>query len=405
MQRSKFFTATLLAVILGFASLAAAQPNFNGGKGLTYVTSAWTLDPGYLTVTGFTRSFGKVGNFATGAVTIWDVSGRVSLNYGLSRHFELVVAPQVYQDTNRGGSGVNLPSDLFVQVKVGSFSSPGSSLAYGALLSTRFPLGKTQNIPFEPYTTQKFSWGVGGMMTYSRDPLYPEEGTSVHVNLGYWNHNDVGAELAAGGPPQTKPGTMSQEILYGVGVRVPKDVFDISAELYGNVFIQTPPTAAYSRENYLYFTPSVTYKPIRWFAFNFGVDIRLLEGEDTTDYTYVSRTLPGSQPNYGSWRVNLGAKFTLLPTSVYKTDERDILMQKAETRRELFEQIIKEQRETEAAESELERIKAERIRAEKELERLRRILEGRAGKTQEGNGTETEKEKDKKKKSDKDDNQ
>ena len=37
---------------------------------------------------------------------------------------------------------------------------------------------------------------------------------------------------------------------------------------------------------------------------------------------------------------------------------------------------IKEQKDTEAAQVELERIKEERIRAEKELERLRRILEG-----------------------------
>ena len=56
--------------------------------------------------------------------------------------------------------------------------------------------------------------------------------------------------------------------------------------------------------------------------------------------------------------------------------ERDLLMQKAQSRRELFEQIIREQDETESAEAELERIRAERIRAEKELERLRRVLEG-----------------------------
>jgi len=54
----------------------------------------------------------------------------------------------------------------------------------------------------------------------------------------------------------------------------------------------------------------------------------------------------------------------------------DVLLQKAKNRRKLFEKIIQEQRVTESAEAELERIKAERVRAEKELERLRRILEG-----------------------------
>ena len=57
-------------------------------------------------------------------------------------------------------------------------------------------------------------------------------------------------------------------------------------------------------------------------------------------------------------------------------------MQKAESRRELFEQIIKEQRETESAEAELERIKEERRKAERELERLRQILEGEARRQQ-----------------------
>jgi chromosome segregation ATPase len=87
-------------------------------------------------------------------------------------------------------------------------------------------------------------------------------------------------------------------------------------------------------------------------------------------------------PNYSTWRINLGAKFTLLPTSVYHTSERDILMQKAESRRELFEQIIRERRETESAEEELERIRDERRKAEQELERLRKILEGEEGQSE-----------------------
>ncbi len=82
-------------------------------------------------------------------------------------------------------------------------------------------------------------------------------------------------------------------------------------------------------------------------------------------------------PNYNTWRVNVGGKFVLLPTSVYRTNERDILMQKAESRRELFEQIIRERRETESAEEELERIREERRKAERELEPLRKILEGK----------------------------
>ncbi|NIV96164.1 hypothetical protein GWN42_26090 [candidate division KSB1 bacterium] len=386
MRGTKLFLVILFAVAIICPANSIGQIKFNGGKGLTYVHSAWTLDQGFLTLSGHSRSFGKVANFPNrSSFTVWDVTGRININYGIGKHFELSAAPVVYQDTNTGGNSVNSPDDLFVSLKIGSFSSPGSSLAYGFLLGTRFPTGDIHNIPFEPYAADNVGFGFMGLVTYSRDPLYPEEGTSVHFNLGYWNHNDVGAELIKGGAPRTEPTSMSQELLYGIGINVPRENFDFSAELYGNVFLQSPPPSAYSRENYLYITPTVTYKPYRWLGFSFGVDVRITNSTDKTLYQGgVGRTLPGSQPNYPAWRVNLGTKFALLPTTVYRRNERDILMQKAQTRRELFEQIIKEQRETEAAESELERIKSERIRAEKELERLRRILEGQAKSETEG---------------------
>ncbi|MFQ5639807.1 MAG: hypothetical protein ACE5IR_17640 [bacterium] len=401
MRRLTYLFVVFFGIALVLPKPSVAQIGYNGGKGLTYVHSAWTLNAGYLLLSGHSRSYGKVGNFPVekgGSTTIWDVSGRISLNYGLGRHFEIALSPTLYQDTNRGGTGISAPDDLFLSLKIGSFSSPGNSLAYGVMLSTRLPTGSEHNIPFETYSTENVALGVMTMLTYSRDPLYPEEGTSVHLNLGYWNHNDVGAELI-NGDSRSKPTSMSQELLYGVGVKLPKDKFDFAAELYGNFFIQRPPTSAFSREDYLYISPSITYKPYRWLGVRFGADFRITNSSDKSLFAdqggLLGRTLPNTQPNYPGWRVNMGTSFTLLPTNVYRRNERDILMQKAQTRRELFEQIIKEQRETEAAESELERIKAERIRAEKELERLRRILEGKSSeKNKENNGTEKKKKKD-----------
>ncbi|MFQ5864611.1 MAG: hypothetical protein ACE5IW_05210 [bacterium] len=359
-----------------------AQINFNGGRGLVYVQSAWTLDQGFLTLRTLTRSFGKVGNFpqpngTTNALTIWDVTGRFSLNYGLGKHIEVAISPIVYGDTNRGGDGINAPDDLFLTVKFGSFNSPGSPVTFGLALNSRFPTGGTHNIPFEPYSSDHVGWGLNALVTYARDPLYPEEATNVHFNLGYWNHNDVGTSLTSRNSPDAEPKSMSQELMYGLGFNIPKDNFNFSVEIYGNKFLQKPPAAAYSREDYVYLSPTVFYKPYRWITMHFGVDFRITKASDKTNYSLVGRNLPDSQPNYPGWRVTLGTKFTLLPTTVYRANERDILMQKAETRRELFEQIIRERKATESAEAELQRIKAERLRAEKELERLRRILEGK----------------------------
>ncbi|NOZ57629.1 MAG: DUF1682 domain-containing protein [Calditrichaeota bacterium] len=117
-------------------------------------------------------------------------------------------------------------------------------------------------------------------------------------------------------------------------------------------------------------------------AFDASVDIRISPDKDETLYGFRGVGKIPDMPNYASWRVNIGMHIILLPTRVYKVSERDILMQKAEERRKLFEKVIREQREAESAEKELERIKAERRKAERELERLRNILEQEAKKKQ-----------------------
>lgn len=374
-------TQKLLILLCGIflvPTLLDAQINFNGSRGLTYVHSAWTVDPGFLTVTSHSRVFGKTANFPDSSISVRNVSGRLNVNYGLNEHFEISVTPLLYQDTNFEGNEVNAPDDLFLSVKAGSFTAHGSKWAYGGLLSLRFPTGYIHNLPLEPYSTNHVSFGLMGLITHATNPVYPEEGTNIHLNLGYWFHNDVGAELIKGNSDVT-PESMSQELLYGFGVRVPGEKVDFSAELFGNIFTSKPPRAAYSRENYVYLAPTFFYKASKWVTLNFGVDVRVTNSDDETLYAPaengVPRIFPDPQPNYAAWRLNLGAKFTLLSSTIYRTHQRDLLMQKAESREELFQQILKEQREAESAEAELERIRTERIRAEQELERLRRILE------------------------------
>jgi hypothetical protein len=359
------FTPSLLALGL------------NGGNGLTYIKSAWNLKPGYLTLYGKTRFFGKVASLAdqASAITFWDVQGAFSINYGISDHIELAISPIMYQDNHKGGTGYNFPDDLFLGLKFGSYNLKGSSLTWAISLDSRFPTAEYHNVPFEPYSAGTIEWGFTGMLTYSRDPLYPDDNLNIHANFGYVNHNDVGQKLSQLSNDDVSVTNMSQQLLYGIGMKIPSSEFDFSVELYGNKFLQKPPRAtAYSLEDYIYLSPGVSYRAYRWLTLNFTTDLRLSSDKDESIYTFSS-PIP-DMPNYPSWRINLGMNIILLPTSVYKLSDKDILMRKAESRRELFEQIIKEQRETESAEEELERIKEERRKAERELERLRRILEG-----------------------------
>ncbi|MBN2011348.1 hypothetical protein JW960_18555 [candidate division KSB1 bacterium] len=371
--------ATLgLLVILLFTPFVFGH-SMNGGIGLNLVRSAWTLKPGYLTLATKTRFFGKVASPISGvAVTFWDVQGAFSLTYGFNEHFEFALTPIMYQDNHKGDKGYNLPDDIFLGVKAGSYKIKNSPFVYGGLIEARLPTAKYHNISFEPYSAGNLSVSIRGLLTYSKDPLYPEDNVNAHLNLGYINHNDVGKKLQDPKIDNYSVINMTQEFVYGLGVNFPTIDFDFFVELFGSTFIRKPPEqTAFSRENFVYFTPGLSFRANRWLSLNVAADLRVSSDNDETTYDY-----PGGGPvapdmaNYPAWRINLGAKIVLLPTSVYKISEKDILIKKAESRRELFEQIIREQRETESAEEELERIKAERRKAERELERLRRILEG-----------------------------
>ncbi|OQX95616.1 hypothetical protein B6I21_04465 [candidate division KSB1 bacterium 4572_119] len=367
----------LIVLVVSLASGLNAN-GLNGGRGLTYVKSAWSLKPGYLTLYGRSQVFGKVASHegASNAVSYWNIQGAFSLNYGVSKHLEFAISPIMYQDTQRGEKRYIMPGDLYMGLKFGSYNIKRSSLTWGISLDTRFPTGKESNIVFEPYSAGTVEWGFTGMLSYSKDPLYPEEELNVDFNIGYLNHNDVGESLSANSANNFNVTSMTQEILYGFGLKIPSSEFDFSVELYGNSFIQKPPKeTAYSIENYFYLTPTISYHAFKWLTFKVGADFRLSSNTDETTYEYISK-FPEALPNYPTWRLNFGVNILLLPTNVFRVSDKDILIRKAENRRELFEQIINEQRETESAEEELDRIKAERKKAERELERLRRILEG-----------------------------
>ena len=379
-----FCGGMLIVLLVGFLPSVFAI-GLNGGNGLTHIKSAWNLKPGYLTLYGRTQFFGKVASpqQAT-AFTYWDVQGAFSLNYGISDHIEFALSPVLYQDTQKGTTGYNLPDDLFLGLKFGSYNLKGTSLTWAVSLDSRFPTAKYHNIPFEPYSAGTIEWGFTGMLTYSKDPLYPEDNLNIHANLGYLNHNDVGQKLSKS-YPTISVANMSQQLFYGIGMKIPNSELDFSVELYGNKFLQQPPSTAFSLEEYMYLTPGINYRAYRWLTLSIATDFRLTPDKDETLANSDSYITP-DMPNYPNWRINLGLSITLLPTSVYKLSDKDILMRKAESRRELFEQIIKEQRETESAEEELERIKEERRKAERELERLRRILEGDLKKKKEDEG-------------------
>lgn len=358
---------------------------FQGGIGLIYVHSSNVLQKGYLDASAGTRYFGKIASFGGGkkAYTLWNVKGYLSFNYGLSEHVELAIAPVIYQDNNRGGGdfskeSVNFPDDLFLGVKFGSFQELESPYVYGGRVMLRIPTARTHNIIYEEYSAGALEVQISGLLSYFSNIKFPDAGWSLHANLGYLNHNDVGQQLTESSEDQS-PQTMSSELLFGFGTLFPAGQFDFSAELNANTFLSRPPKTAYSREYSSYLTGGVYYKPYPWLTIQMGIDIRLISDDDLSEYADEGETELKSPPtsdfpNYPSWRGILGVKWALLPKSLRMSDEEE-LRRKTRDRRSILERIIEDEKDTEDAEEELSRIKNERQRVEQELERLRRLLE------------------------------
>ena len=365
------------AVLLGCTS-GYGSTRF-GGKGLIYVNSAKVLKQGNLWFFGGTRFFGKVATGAS-AYTLWNVQGFSSLNYGINKNLEFGISPIFYQDTNSGDGNVldgkgNAPDDMYIHFKIGSIGAEESPYFFGAHLYTRIPTGKDHNIIYEPYSAGTVEVGITGLASYYSNTVFPDEGWSLHANLGYLNHNDVGEELTSNAS-DPKPQSMSTEFLAGIGFRYPAGTFDFSLELNARTFLTKPPVTAYSREYCSYLTYGIYYKPYQWITFEMGVDIRLMSGEESSDWETTSLDAPPANfPNYPSWRGLLGVKLAILPTSLYASKEKAQVEKKTEAQKQLLQRMMDDQINTKNADDQLLKIKAEREKVEKELERLRKLLE------------------------------
>jgi len=372
----------------------------HGGKGLIYLHSARLIPVGHLEFYGGTRYFGKVAQFgATGkALTVWNVQVFSTFNIGVGSHFELAISPILYQDTHNSKGNIldgkaNFPDDLLLGLKLGSFGAMESPFLFGGMLHARVPTAQTHNIIYEPYSAGALEVGLTGMVSYFSNPIFPDESWSLHGNLGYLNHNDVGRELTDD-PSDPTPQSMSSEILIGLGLYYPAGSFDFSAEINTRFFLVDPPVTAYSRENVAYLTTGIYYKPYQWMTLEMGIDIRLFSEKDrsqySSDFPATSLSPPHAQdfPNYPAWRSILGVKLGILPRNLYSSPEKELLRQRMENRKDVLERMMEGQKQTEDAESELARIRAERKKVEDELRRLRKLLEEEKKKKKKKKGEE-----------------
>ena len=327
------------------------------------------------------RGYSKV--IDEGDFTLYDGTGAFSAHFGFSKFLELGITMLLYQDLNLSQTTINnelyeeqIPDDVILRMKFGGWGIPISSsvfrMAFGLDYRMRTALVR-EDVYLEPYSSDAMEFGVNMLLSLYLNAFYPDESHQIHLNVGYINHNDSGLGVGLF--------NSGQQLNYSLGYVYPTLKFDIHGEIHGCNFIEDPPENIYSREDYLYFAPGLTYKPFYGFNIQFAIEWLILEEENTT----VGRRLPPGYPdNYPPWRVS--GNLVLTPTTAFFTQptfarvseeskRRERLLEKSGLdRRALFEWVTDEDFGKEYIDLELEKIRQERIKAEQELEKLKKEL-------------------------------
>lgn len=362
--------------VLLYGTVFSQPPN--GSRSLTHTQSARTFDSGRLEVHSnmnfFTRASEFIGsgqvpaNF--NAVNYWLVAGNLAITYGILEHFDFTVAPRVYQDTHYKNE-YNLPGDIFLTFKLGSFDFMQRHFYGGLLTNVRLATGEVHNYPFTEYASGATEYGFTGALSYFMDSYLPDRSMNFHLNLGWWNHNEAGVEVYK----NMKATKNSSELQYALGFVYPTDMFDYRLEVFGTSFITQPDEFVYSRENYTYVTPSIRYKAFSWMTMDLGIDIRVSANENTTKGVPDKTPKDMNLPNYAAWRVQMGVNITLLPFVPQRKTTAEIERDQFNKRVEFFQKIVEDRQKAENVQEELDKLKEERKDAEKELEELKQILE------------------------------
>jgi hypothetical protein len=388
----------LFALLMGFLLAAdeAAWPQALfpvSGRGLSSLNAAWVQDRGQFSIKLTGASFYKTARKKQSAaktpefITFWDVQSGLAVHYSVSRRLELSLMQTIYQDTHHDGKGGNLPDDLFLMAKFGSYGGLRSKVKVGFMTGARLPLAKQHNVILEPYSAGSVELGVLGLFSYSKDVLIPENAFNLHLNLGVWHYNDTGKFLIAG-DSESAVLNPSRALFWGAGFAIPSHEFDFTFEIFGRNFMVRPPETAYSREDFAYLAPGVKYHAAYWATLNVNLDFRISADKHAArDIAGLNTPIKSELPSYPGWRARFGARFALNqppPPPGQKPLFVSANGRLTTAHKTLEKQLTEERKKTESAEEELAKIRDDRKRMETMLSRLRNLLN--YGKTEEGTG-------------------
>lgn len=384
---------TILQIILLIISISgmiyAQLPN--GAKTLLHTQTATNFEQGQLQIYSNMNFFTKAGDFIGSAKpqdfssrNYWLVAGNMIFSYGIIDHLDASLGIRLYQDTHYSNE-FNLPDDIFLTVKGGSFPFGEKHFHAAFLGSCRIPSGKMHNYPFAEYTSGAFEYGFLSAFSFYSDPYLKDRAFNLHFNMGFWNYNESGRTVykyeqdygthKKGDKLKAKNNAVDYRM--ALAAVYPTQMFDYRLEMSGILYLNKPGNFVYSAEEWAFLSPSIRYKMTDWLSIDLGADFRVspVERQATSDLIPdISKNLDLPK-NYPSWKVQLGANISLNLVESGLVTQKGYEHKREEERIKFFEDLINEQNKAVSSQKEIENLKKLRKKAEAEIDQLKEELE------------------------------
>jgi hypothetical protein len=304
----------------------------------------------------------------------WLVQNNFALVYGPVDHLDLILKLGFYQDAHYM-SDFNFPDAITFTLKGGSLTFAGRHLYAAGMLNLSRPMGDTHNYPLVEYSSSaQFEFGVNSALSYYSDIYYPDNSFSAHLNVGYFSHNAAKSVTYNKNNLEILAGTNGVGVQYGLALIYPLRLVEFRVELSGIQYLQQPDTIVYGREDYMYVTPSIRYKPFHWLSIDLGFDYRISADEEKTTGAYLYSTNMGL-PNYADWKAQIGLNFKIFPSAPPPKSVEQIKSEQFNQRIDYFRGMVEDRERLQNAREDIEAIKNERRRVEREIKELKQALE------------------------------
>jgi hypothetical protein len=383
----KILSSLALLLLLFSQNVLAQLPNAE--KALIHTQTARTFSKGQLGIYTNMNFYSKIGDFLGdvkpadfSAKNYWLVASNLVFTYGIMEHLDASLGIRLYQDTHYDNE-FNLPDDIFLTIKTGSYSFGRNRFSQAGLVSFRFPTGEVHNYPFTEYTTNSVQFGFMYALSYYNDPYLPQRSFNMHFNAGFWFYNEYGTVLfdpkkfdPESTAPKLEADINSSDYRMALAFAYPTGLFDFRLEMTGMLFLTDPNTFVYSNEEWAFLSPSIRYSPVNWLAVDLGVDFRLSPGDRNSTVGLPDPTgtidLP---PNFPAWKVQMGLNINLNLMGENAFSDLSYEESRARKKVQAFEAVVEEREKTESIQQEIDNLKKVRQEAEKEIDDLKKILD------------------------------